>query len=121
MAEPRRKFDADFREGAVRLVREAGKPIAQVARDLGINEGTRATGLTQTGAGVAMAPARLPGIVEGVVLTPQLPERGEGQCHAHAHRLAIVELGVWRPGGVIDVGFVPVGQVRARGCSGRDE
>ncbi|HEY6278351.1 MAG TPA: Sir2 family NAD-dependent protein deacetylase [Streptosporangiaceae bacterium] len=36
MAETRRKFDADFREGAVRLVRETGKPIAQVARNLGI-------------------------------------------------------------------------------------
>jgi hypothetical protein len=33
MGETRRKFDADFREGAVRLVRETGKPIAQVARD----------------------------------------------------------------------------------------
>jgi transposase len=40
MAETRRKFDADFKEGAVRLVRETGKPTAQVAKDLGINEGT---------------------------------------------------------------------------------
>jgi transposase len=40
MAETRRKFDQDFREGAVRLVRETGKPIAQVARDLGIHDGT---------------------------------------------------------------------------------
>jgi transposase len=30
----------DFKEGAVRLVRETGRPIAQVAKDLGINEGT---------------------------------------------------------------------------------
>ena len=42
MAETRRKFDQDFREGAVRLVRETGKPIAQVARDLGIHDGTLA-------------------------------------------------------------------------------
>ncbi len=28
------------KEGAVRLVRETGKPIAQVAKDLGINAGT---------------------------------------------------------------------------------
>ena len=40
MGESRRKFDRDFREGAVRLVRETGRPIAQVAQDLGINEGT---------------------------------------------------------------------------------
>jgi transposase len=37
--ETRRKFDQDFREGAVRLVRETGKPVAQVARDLGVNAG----------------------------------------------------------------------------------
>ncbi len=38
----RRKFDQDFKEGAVRLVREAGRPIAQIAKDLGINPGTLA-------------------------------------------------------------------------------
>src|SRR6201984_2969481 len=38
--ETRRKFDRDFREGAVRLVRETGKPIAQGARELGVHQGT---------------------------------------------------------------------------------
>jgi transposase len=40
MPEKRREFDREFREGAVRIVRESGKPIAQVARDLGVHEGT---------------------------------------------------------------------------------
>jgi transposase len=40
MAETRRKFDADFRAGAVRIVRETGRPLARVARELGISENT---------------------------------------------------------------------------------
>lgn len=40
MPEVRRKYDPEFREGAVRIVRETGKSIAQVAEDLGIHPGT---------------------------------------------------------------------------------
>jgi transposase len=42
MAETRRKYDPEFREGAVRIVRETGKSIAEVARDLDLNPGTLA-------------------------------------------------------------------------------
>jgi hypothetical protein len=34
MSEKRKKYDREFREGAVRIVRETGKPVAQAARDL---------------------------------------------------------------------------------------
>jgi len=40
MPENRKKYDREFREGAVRIVNETRKPIAQVAHDLGVNEGT---------------------------------------------------------------------------------
>ncbi|GAB2968075.1 hypothetical protein GCM10023080_033620 [Streptomyces pseudoechinosporeus] len=43
MAEKRRKFTAEFREGAVRIVTETGKPVPEVAEDLGINETTLAS------------------------------------------------------------------------------
>jgi transposase len=43
MAKKRRKYDAEFGEGAVRIVRETGRPVAQVARELGVNEGTLTT------------------------------------------------------------------------------
>jgi transposase-like protein len=40
MPEKRNRYDEEFRAGAVRIVVETGKPIAQVARDLGVNAGT---------------------------------------------------------------------------------
>ena len=40
MSEQRRKFSSQFRAEAVQLVIETGKPIAEVARDLGVNDGT---------------------------------------------------------------------------------
>ncbi|MFD5193989.1 transposase [Streptomyces sp. NPDC058357] len=33
-------YDAEFREGAVRIVVETGKPVGDVAEELGINPGT---------------------------------------------------------------------------------
>jgi transposase len=38
--ERRRKFSPQFKAEAVQLVIETGKPIAEVARDLGVNDGT---------------------------------------------------------------------------------
>ena len=40
MPEHRRKFSPQFKAEAVQMVFETGKPIAQVARDLGIHDGT---------------------------------------------------------------------------------
>lgn len=43
MAEKRRVFKPESRERAVRIVTETGKPIGEVADDLGINETTLAS------------------------------------------------------------------------------
>jgi transposase len=40
MPEARRRYDPQFREGAVRIVRETGKPVAEVARDLEVHPAT---------------------------------------------------------------------------------
>ena len=40
MPEQRRKFSPQFKAEAVQMVIETGKPIAEVARDLGVNDGT---------------------------------------------------------------------------------
>ena len=40
MSRPRKEFDREFRDGAVLIVDETGQPVAHVARDLGVNEGT---------------------------------------------------------------------------------
>ena len=40
MPEHRRRFSPQFRAEVVQTVIETGKPVAQVARDLGVNDGT---------------------------------------------------------------------------------
>jgi transposase-like protein len=40
MPEHRRKFSPQFKDEAVQMVISAGKPVAEVARDLGIHDGT---------------------------------------------------------------------------------
>ena len=40
MSEIRRRYDPEFKSGAVRIVLETRKPIARVARDLGLHPGT---------------------------------------------------------------------------------
>ena len=40
MSEKRRKFDQDFKDGAVRIVLESGRPVAEVARELDVHVGT---------------------------------------------------------------------------------
>ena len=43
------EVDRDFREGAVQIVRGTVKPIAQVVRDLGVNERTLANWVAPDG------------------------------------------------------------------------
>ena len=40
MSEIRRKYDPEFKAGAVRIVRETRRPVAEIARELGVGAGT---------------------------------------------------------------------------------
>jgi transposase-like protein len=40
MGQARKKYTQDYKDDAVELVVSSGRPIAEIARDLGINEGT---------------------------------------------------------------------------------
>lgn len=40
MPERRRKFTPEFKDEAVKLVIDTSRPIAEVAREIGVNEGT---------------------------------------------------------------------------------
>jgi transposase len=57
MPEKRRKFDREFREGAVRIVRETNKPIAQVLLTSGFMRALWPTGSSRTRSSVVRARA----------------------------------------------------------------
>lgn len=54
MASRKRIYDAEFREGAVRIVTETGKPIPEVAEGLGIHPGTLHSWVTSEAQRVAV-------------------------------------------------------------------
>jgi len=49
----RRQFTAEFKRDAVQLVRTTGRPIAEIARELGIYDSTLGTGCARTASTVA--------------------------------------------------------------------
>jgi len=68
MPETRKQYDEAFKAGAVRIVFETGKTVAQVSRDLEVNERTLAGWVQTAREGPGPVPARvdpeLPGDVE---------------------------------------------------------
>lgn len=68
MPETRKQYDEAFKTGAVRIVFETGKTVAQVSRDLDVNERTLAGWVQAAREGPGPVPVRvdpeLPGDVE---------------------------------------------------------
>ena len=60
-----KKYTQEYRDEAVKMVLENDQPIARVARDLGINEGTLGTGSTNIGVSTPSARSSLCRIVRG--------------------------------------------------------
>lgn len=54
-SDPRRKFTDEFKRNAVELVHTTGKPIAQVAEELGIYDSTLGNGPSRTASTAANA------------------------------------------------------------------
>jgi transposase-like protein len=90
MADKRRKFDAEFREGVGRIVAEIGKPLAHVVKDLGINETTLASWVSRARRAAAGSRRAAAGPVR-CFLGPRPPElltAGEqAMVRGHAVRL----------------------------------
>src|SRR5918995_411306 len=47
MPERRRKFSPEFKDEAVKMVTESSRPIAEVAREIQVNEGTLGNGVNK--------------------------------------------------------------------------
>jgi transposase-like protein len=51
MRERRRKFTSEFKDEAVKMVIESSRPVAEVAREIQVNEGTLGNWVHSTGTG----------------------------------------------------------------------
>ena len=85
-----RKFSPEFRDEAVRLVLDNSRPIVQVARELGVNEGTLGNWVNQYRAAHAedeppMTPAERIQLVEAQREVRELRMENEFQKKAAAY------------------------------------